>query len=63
MLSTLETSILKELDRQRISSYYMSIIMNKLNDNDKKNTFLTYMLENRSVLITFNDIINEIKQY
>lgn len=52
MLSNLECSILKELDRQNIKSDVISIVMNKLDNEDKKNKFLSYMIDNRNVLIT-----------
>ena len=39
-MSNLELSILKELDVQNISGNNISIIMEKLDTNDKKNEFL-----------------------
>lgn len=61
MLSNLECSILKELDRQNIKSDVISIVMNKLDNEDKKNKFLSYMIDNRSVLITQKELFNELK--
>ena len=37
MLSNLDCSILKELDRQNIKSDVISLVMNRLDTNDKKN--------------------------
>ncbi len=56
MLSSLECSILKELDRQSIKSDVISIVMNKLDTDDKKNNFLSFMIDNRNVLISLKDI-------
>lgn len=62
MLSNLECSILKELDRQNIKSDVISIVMNKLDNEDKKNKFLSYMIDNRNVLITQKELFNELKE-
>lgn len=61
MLSNLEDSILKELDRQNIKSDVISIVMDRLDTNDKKNQFLSYMIDNRNVLISLKDIFSELK--
>ena len=61
MLSNLECSILKELDRQNIKSDVISIVINKLDNEDKKNKFLSYMIDNRNVLITQKELFNELK--
>lgn len=58
MLSNLDCSILKELDRQNIKSDVISIVMNRLDNNDKKNDFLSFMIDNRNVLISLKDIYN-----
>lgn len=61
MLSNLECSILKELDRQNIKSDIISMVMNKLDTDDKKNRFLSYMIDNRNVLITQKELFTELK--
>lgn len=61
MLSNLECSILKELDRQNIKSDIISMVMNKLDTDDKKNIFLSYMIDNRNVLITQKELFTELK--
>lgn len=61
MLSNLEYSILKELDRQNIKSDVISTVMSKLDTDDKKNKFLSYMIDNRNVLISLKDIFSELK--
>ena len=58
MLSNFDCSILKELDRQNIKSDVISIVMNRLDNNDKKNDFLSFMIDNRNVLISLKDIYN-----
>lgn len=61
-MSNLELSILKELDVQNISGNNISIIMEKLDTNDKKNEFLAYMINNRNVLLSFKEIIEYINR-
>ena len=60
MLSNLDCSILKELDRQNIKSSVISIVMKRLDNNDKKNDFLSFMIDNRNVLISIKDIFSEL---
>lgn len=61
MLSNLDCSILKELDRQNVKSDVISLVMNKLDTTDKKNDFLSFMINNRNVLMSLKDIYNELK--
>jgi hypothetical protein len=61
MLSNLDNSILKELDHQNFKADTISIVMNKLDNDDKKNDFLSFMIENRNVIITLTDLFNELK--
>lgn len=61
MLSNIDRSILKELDRQNIKADVISIVMNRLDNDDKKNKFLSFMIDNRNVLITLKDIFSELK--
>ena len=56
MLSNLDCSILKELDRQSIKSDVISVVMNRLDTND----FLSFMIDNRNVLISLKDIFSEL---
>ena len=60
MLSNLDCSILKELDRQNIKSSVISLVMKRLDNNDKKNDFLSFMIDNRNVLISLKDIFSEL---
>ena len=60
MLSNLDCSILKELDRQNIKSSVISIVMKRVDNNDKKNDFLSFMIDNRNVLISLKDIFSEL---
>ena len=60
MLSNLDCSILKELDRQNIKSDVISVVMNRLDTNNKKNDFLSFMIDNRNVLISLKDIFSEL---
>ncbi len=60
MLSNLDYSILKELDRQNMKSEIISLVMDKLDTNDKKNDFLDFMIDNRNVLMSIKDIFREL---
>lgn len=60
MLSHIDSAILKELDRQLIKSDVISIVMNKLDNEDKKNKFLSYMVDNRNVIITQKELFDEL---
>lgn len=62
MISNLDNSILKELDHQNFRADIISIVMNKLNNNEIKNKFLSYMIENRNVVITLKDLFCELKE-
>jgi len=56
-MSGLDKYILKELDRQRIDSNSISIIFRKLENVEKKNKFLNYLVGKRNVLLQPNEII------
>ncbi len=61
MLSNLENSILKELDKQNFRSDIISIVMDKLNTEDKQNKFLSYMIKNRNIILSLADLFSELK--
>ena len=61
MLSNLENSILKELDKQNFKADIISFVMNKLDNDDKKKNFLSYMIDNRNVILSLADLFNQLK--
>lgn len=61
MLSNLENSILKELDKQNFKADIISLVMNKLDNDDKKNNFLSYMIDNRNVILSLAELFNQLK--
>jgi hypothetical protein len=61
MLSNLENSILKELDKQNFKADIISIVMSKLDNEDKKNDFLSFMIDNRNVILSLLDLFNQLK--
>jgi hypothetical protein len=61
MLSNLENSILKELDKQNFKADIISIVMSKLDNEDKKNDFLSFMIDNRNVILSLSDLFNQLK--
>lgn len=63
VLSNIDNSILKELDKQRFKSDVISLVMEKLNSNEKKDKFISFMINNRNVMLSFKEIFNEIKEY
>ncbi|MBP3462964.1 MAG: hypothetical protein J6K45_00535 [Clostridia bacterium] len=62
MISNLENSILKELDKQNFKADIISLVMSKLDDDEKKNDFLSFMIENRNVILSFSDVFNYLKR-
>jgi hypothetical protein len=61
MISNLDNSILKELDKQNIKADVIAVVMNKLDNEDKKNAFLSFMIENRNVILSFKELFNQLK--
>lgn len=61
MLSNLENSILKDLDKQNFKADIISIVMSKLDNEDKKNDFLSFMIDNRNVILSLSDLFNQLK--
>ena len=61
MLSNLENSILKELDKQNFKADIISIVISKLDNEDKKNDFLSFMIDNRNVILSLSDLFNQLK--
>lgn len=62
MISNLDNLILKELDYQNFKSNIISIVMDKLDNDEVKNKFLSYMIGNRNVIITLKDLFCELKE-
>lgn len=62
MISNLDNLILKELDYQNFKSDIISIVMDKLDNDEVKNKFLSYMIGNRNVIITLKDLFCELKE-
>ena len=61
-LKELEKRILKEFNRQQIRANVIGVVMNSLDDNNKKNLFLDYMINNRNILLTEYDIFNKLNE-
>lgn len=62
MISNLDNLILKELDYQNFKSDIIYIVMDKLDNDEVKNKFLSYMIGNRNVIITLKDLFCELKE-
>lgn len=60
MISNLENSILKELDKQNFKADIISLVMSKLDNDDKKIEFLSFMIDNRNVILSLSDLFNQI---
>ena len=60
-MSSLDSNILKELDRHLLNANIIGVIMNKLNNVEKKNKFLNYLINNRNVVLDKFDVISYIK--
>ncbi|MEF2663378.1 MAG: hypothetical protein U0M92_03560 [Bacilli bacterium] len=61
MLTNLDNSILKELDKQNFKADTISLVMSKLDNEKKKNDFLSFMIENRNVILSLSDLFNQIR--
>lgn len=61
MLSNMDIQILKELDKHKIKSNVISIVMKKLDTEDKKNKFFAYLMKNRGIILDKFDIIENLK--
>ena len=55
MLSNLENSILKELDKQNFKADIISIVMSKLDNEDKKNDLIRVNIRSRGPII--NEVV------
>lgn len=63
MKSVLEESILKELDHFNFRGNEISIIMSRLYNNEIKNIFLSFLIENRGKVMTVPIIVSELRSY
>ena len=61
-MKSIDKFILCALDAQRIAVSNYSIIMNKLDSQDKKLEFLNYLNKNRSVILRDKDIFLKLKE-
>lgn len=61
-LKELEKRILKEFNRQSLKADVIGTVMKNLTDNNKKNLFLDYMIDNRNILLTEYDIFNKLNE-
>ncbi|MBQ6476833.1 MAG: hypothetical protein IJI43_00095 [Bacilli bacterium] len=61
-MKSIDKFILCALDAQRIAVSNYSIIMNKLDSQDKKLEFLNYLNKNRSVILREKDIFLKLKE-
>ena len=60
MLTVLDKSILKELDSQNFKADVISMIMDILDTEYKKEEFLSFMMKNRNELLSLKDIFSEL---
>lgn len=60
MLTVLDKSILKELDSQNFKSNVISMIMNNLDTEYKKEEFLSFMMKNRNELLSLGKLLYQI---
>lgn len=60
MLTVLDKSILKELDSQNFKSNVISMIMNNLDTEYKKEEFLSFMMKNRNELLSLGKLLYQV---
>lgn len=62
MTNYIEKLILKEFDRHTyFNSYDISNFMKNLDSDAKKNKFLSFMIDSRGLILTYNDVFNQLK--
>ena len=61
MLTNLEKDILKELDKQNYRGDIIAFIMSKVDSEKKKFDLLTFLNNNTNVILSFQDIVSELK--
>lgn len=62
-MKNLEDLILRELDKQKMKSEQIALIMIKLDNDLKKKLFLSYLIENRNTILKNSTILKEINSY
>lgn len=62
MKSILDESILKELDHFNFRGNEISMVMSKLYNNKIKNSFLSFLIENRGKVMTIPIVFKEISR-
>jgi len=60
-MSSLDNNILKEIDRHLLNGNIIGVIMSKLNNVEKKNKFLNYLISNRNIILDKVDVISFLK--
>lgn len=60
MITVLDKSILKELDSQNFKSNVISMIMNNLDTEYKKEEFLYFMMKNRNELLSLGKLLYQV---
>ena len=60
LITVLDKSILKELDSQNFKADIISMIMDILDTEYKKEEFLSFMMKNRNELLSLKDIFSEL---
>lgn len=60
VLTVLDKSILKELDSQNFKADIISMIMDILDTEYKKEEFLSFMMKNRNEFLSLKDIFSEL---
>lgn len=62
-MKNLEDLILRELDKQKMKSEQIALIMIKLDNDLKKKLFLSYLIENRNIILKNSTILKEVNSY
>ena len=62
-MKNLEDLILRELDKQKMKSEQIALIIIKLDSDLKKKLFLSYLIENRNTILKNSTILKEVNSY
>ena len=62
MLTSMEKSIMKEMDNQRLQADSMSLVLDLLTEEDQQSKLLDYLIDNRNTLITQVELFEKVRE-
>ncbi len=62
MLTNMQISIIKEMDKQRLQADSISFVLDLLSEKDQQSKLLDYLVDNRNTLITQIELFEKVKE-